>query len=44
MEEAAKFVEGTFQMMVAPKGKMTITWWKKELNDKHKGKAWDALA
>jgi hypothetical protein len=35
--------EGTFQTLVAPKGKETITRWEKELKDKCKGKAWDAL-
>jgi hypothetical protein len=43
MEQAAKDAEGTFQTLVALKGKATITWWEKELKDKRKGKAWDAV-
>jgi hypothetical protein len=39
-----KYAEGTFRTLVAPKGKVTITWWEKELKEKRKGKAWDALA
>jgi hypothetical protein len=44
MEEAAKDAEGTFQTLVASKGKTVITHWEKEIKEKHKGKAWDALA
>jgi hypothetical protein len=44
MEQATKDAEGTFQTLVAPKGKATITRWEKEIKEKHKGKAWDALA
>jgi hypothetical protein len=43
MEQATKVAEGTFQNLVALKGKATITRWEKELKDKRKGKAWDAL-
>jgi hypothetical protein len=43
MEQATKDAEGTFQTLVAPKGKVNITRWEKELKDKRKGKAWDAL-
>jgi hypothetical protein len=39
-----KYAEGTFQTLVAPKGKATITQWEKEIKEKCKGKAWDALA
>jgi hypothetical protein len=38
MEQAAKYVEGTFHTLVVPKGKATITRWEEELKDKHKGK------
>jgi hypothetical protein len=31
------------QHLVTPKGKATITWWEKEIKEKRKGKAWDAL-
>jgi hypothetical protein len=44
MEQATKDAEGTFQTLVAPKGKETITRWEKEIKEKCKGKAWDALA
>jgi hypothetical protein len=44
MEQATKDAEGTFQTLVAPKGKATITRWEKEIKEKRKGKAWDALA
>jgi hypothetical protein len=43
MEQAAKDAEGTFETQVAPKGKESITRWEKELNNKCKGKARDAL-
>jgi hypothetical protein len=43
MEQATKDAEGTFHTLVASKGKATITRWEKELKDKCKGKAWDAL-
>jgi hypothetical protein len=43
MAQAAKDAEGTFQTRVAPKGKETITRWEKELKNKCKGKARDAL-
>jgi hypothetical protein len=44
MEQAEKDVEGTFHTLVAPKGKETITRLEKEINEKCKGKTWDALA
>jgi hypothetical protein len=44
MKQATKEVEGTFQTPVTPKGKETITYWEKEIKEKSKGKAWDALA
>jgi hypothetical protein len=43
MEQAVKHAEGTFETQVAPKGKESITRWEKELNNKCKGKARDAL-
>jgi hypothetical protein len=43
MEEVVKDVEVTFQTLVAPKGKVAITHWEKEIKEKCKGKAWDAL-
>jgi hypothetical protein len=43
MAQAAKDAKGTFQTWVVPKGKETITWWEKELKNKCKGKAQDAL-
>jgi hypothetical protein len=39
-----KYVEGTFQTLVALKGKAAITRWEKEIKEKGKGKSWDALA
>jgi hypothetical protein len=44
MDQAAKDAEGTFHTLVAPKGKATITWLEKVINEKRKGKRWDALA
>jgi hypothetical protein len=44
MEQAAKDTEGTFHTLVAPKGKATITRLEKAINEKRKGKTWDALA
>jgi hypothetical protein len=44
MEQVGKYVEGTFQTLFALKGKASITHWEKEIKEKHKGKAWDALA
>jgi hypothetical protein len=43
MEKAEKYAEGIFQTLVAPKGKVTITRWEKEIKEKCEGKAWDAL-
>jgi hypothetical protein len=43
MEQATKDTEDTFYTLVAPKGKATITRWEKEIKEKRKGKAWDAL-
>jgi hypothetical protein len=43
MEQVTKDAKGTFQSRVAPKGKATITRWEKELKNKCKGKARDAL-
>jgi hypothetical protein len=43
MEQATKDTEGTFHTLVAPKGKVTITQWEKEIKEKCNGKAWDAL-
>jgi hypothetical protein len=43
MAHVVKDAEGTFQTQVAPKGKETITRWEKELKNKYKGKAGDAL-
>jgi hypothetical protein len=43
MEQVAKDVEGTFHTLVAPKGKATITQLEKAINEKCKGKTWDAL-
>jgi hypothetical protein len=34
---------GNLPTLVAPKGKVTITRWEKELKEKRKGKVWDAL-
>jgi hypothetical protein len=44
MEHATKDAECTFQTLVASKGKVTITHWEKEIKEKLKGKAWEALA
>jgi hypothetical protein len=44
MEQAEKYTEGTFQTLVASKGKVAITRWEKEIKEKHKAKAWEALA
>jgi hypothetical protein len=44
MEQVTKDMEGTFQTLVAPKGKETITWWEKEIKEKRKEKSWDTLA
>jgi hypothetical protein len=44
MDQATKDVEGTFQTLVASKGKETINHWEKEIKENRKGKAWDALA
>jgi hypothetical protein len=44
MEKVTKDAEVTFQTLVATKGKATISRWEKEIKEKHKGKAWDALA
>jgi hypothetical protein len=43
MEQAEKDVEGTFQTLLSPKGKATITRWEKEIKETRKGKSWDAL-
>jgi hypothetical protein len=43
MERETKDAEGTFQTLVALKGKAAITRWEKEIKEKHKGKAWDGL-
>jgi hypothetical protein len=43
MAQVAKDVKGTFQSLVSPKGKATITQREKELKNKCKGKARDAL-
>jgi uncharacterized protein YcbK (DUF882 family) len=43
MAQAMKDAKGTFQTRVEPKGKATITRWEKELKNKCKGKARDAL-
>jgi hypothetical protein len=43
MVQAEKYVEGTFQTLVSPKGKVAFTRWEKEIKEKHKSKAWDAL-
>jgi hypothetical protein len=43
MEQAVKDAEGTFHTLVAPKGKATITRLQKAINEKSKGKTWDAL-
>jgi hypothetical protein len=44
LEQATKYVEGTFQTLVVPKGKLAITRWEKEIKEKCQGKSWDALA
>jgi hypothetical protein len=44
MEQAEKDAEGTFHTLVSPKGKATITRLEKAINEKCKGKTWDALA
>jgi hypothetical protein len=44
MEQEANDAEGTFQTMVVLKGKATITCWEKEIKEKRKVKAWDAMA
>jgi hypothetical protein len=43
MEQAEKDTEGTFHTLVAPKGKATINRLEKAINEKRKGKTWDAL-
>jgi hypothetical protein len=44
MEQAARDAKGTFQALVEPKGKATITRWEKEITAKRKGKAWEELS
>jgi hypothetical protein len=44
MEQAARDAKGTFQTLVDPKGKATITRWEREITAKRKGKAWKELS
>jgi hypothetical protein len=43
MKQAARDANGTFHMLVEPKGKATITRWEKEITSKCKGKSWEEL-
>jgi hypothetical protein len=43
MDQATKYMKGTFYTLVAPKGKATITRLEKEIKENRKGKTWDAL-
>jgi len=43
MEQVARDAKGTFQALVEPKGKETITRWEREITTKRKGKAWEEV-